>query len=101
MRRNDPRFVLAFAIPTSSPGLKVICREPVNRWFGSWGHPFNMLDEQDCMLFFKNVLVPWDRLFMLYQAPAGGLYAQVSPDGANLNFAGWANLTRVHYRSRW
>ena len=65
-QRNDPRCVLAFAIPNDTPGLKILAREPVSRWFGSWGHPLKMLDEQDCMLFFDHVLVPWDRLFMLY-----------------------------------
>src|SRR5205807_2983542 len=60
MRRADPRFVLAFSIATNTPGLKTFCREPFSRWFGSWGHPFLMLDEQDCMLFFEDVLVPWD-----------------------------------------
>src|SRR5439155_12794007 len=81
-----------------SKGLNILCREPVGRWFGSWGHPLQMLDEQDCMLFFDNVLVPWDRVFMLYESPqrlfgGGGVAAQV-------NFAGWANLCRAHYRMR-
>jgi aromatic ring hydroxylase len=55
------------------------------------------LDEQDCMLFFERVLVPWDRVFFLYESPArypgGG-------GGSALNFAGWANLERAHYRMR-
>src|SRR5690606_25704909 len=97
--RNDPRFVLAFSIPTNSKGLKILAREPVNRYFGSWGHPFNMLDEQDCMLFFERVLVPWDRLFFLYESPARVLPI-AGPGGAELNFAGWANLERALYRYR-
>jgi aromatic ring hydroxylase len=96
--RNDPRFVLAFSIPTNSRGLKILAREPVGRWFGSWGHPFQMLDEQDCMLFFERVLVPWDRVFFLYESPArvGG------PGGGlgDINFFGWANLERAHFRLR-
>jgi 4-hydroxyphenylacetate 3-monooxygenase oxygenase component len=96
-RRNDPRFVLAFSIASNSPGLNILAREPVGRWFGSWGHPLQMLDEQDNMLFFDHVLVPWDRVFFLYESPArypgGG-------GGAALNFAGWANLERAHYRMR-
>ena len=64
--RNDPRCVIAFSIPTGTPGLKVLAREPVSRWHGTWGHPLHMWDEQDAMLFFENVLVPWDRVFMLY-----------------------------------
>jgi aromatic ring hydroxylase len=97
--RNDPRFVLAFSIPTNSKGLKILAREPVGRWFGSWGHPFNMLDEQDCMLFFERVLVPWDRIFFLYESPAR-MFGIAGPGGADINFAGWANLERAHYRLR-
>src|SRR5947209_155958 len=48
--RNDPRMVIAFSIPTNTKGLKILAREPVNRYFGSWGHPLQNLDEQDCML---------------------------------------------------
>ena len=92
VRRADPRFVLAFSIPTNSPGLKIICREPVSQWPGSFGHPLGMLyDEQDSMLFFENVLVPWDRVFMLYDSsPVLLRYA------GDANFAEWANLCRIH-----
>jgi 4-hydroxyphenylacetate 3-monooxygenase oxygenase component len=96
--RHDPRFVLAFSIPTNSPGMKILAREPVGRWFGSWGHPLQMLDEQDCMLFFDRVLVPWDRVFFLYEAPPRVSGAGV-PDG-EVNFAGWANLERALFRFR-
>ena len=96
VRRNDPRFMLAFSIPTNSPGLKILCREPVSRWFGSWGHPLHRLDEQDCMLFFERVLVPWDRLFILYDSSPMIQFFQRS----NQNFMGWANLCRIHTRMR-
>ncbi len=96
VRRADPRFVLAFSIPTNSPGLKVLCREPVSQFPGSYGHPLGALyDEQDSMLFFENVLVPWDRLFMLYEATP--LLQRL---GSNVNFMGWANLCRIHFRMR-
>lgn len=96
VRRADPRFVLAFSIPTNSPGLKILCREPVSQGFGSYGHPLGMLyDEQDSMLFFENVLVPWDRVFMLYEAAP--LLQRL---GSGINFMGWANLCRIHERMR-
>ena len=99
-RRNDPKCVLAFAIPTATPGLKILAREPVSRWFGSWGHPFKMLDEQDCMLFFDRVLIPWNRLFMLYD-PTPMVKLIVEAGGSvNFNFLGWANLCRAHTRMR-
>ncbi len=97
--RNDPRFVLAFSIPTNSKGLKILAREPVGRWFGSWGHPLQGLDEQDCMLFFDRVLVPWDRLFFLYDSPSR-VFTAAGPGGATANFAGWANLERALFRYR-
>lgn len=96
MRRNDPRFVLAFSIPSNSPGLKIFCREPISRWHGSWGHPFLMLDEQDSMLFFERVLVPWDRLFMLYESTPMVQGAAL----AGLNYFGYANVCRAQARMR-
>ncbi len=99
-RRNDPKCVLAFSIPTNSPGLKILAREPVGRWFGSWGHPLQMLDEQDCMLFFDHVLVPWDRLFMLYDPTPMIKLLGAGGGSVNFNFLGWANLTRVYVRMR-
>ena len=96
VRRAEPAFVLAFSIPTNAAGLKIFCREPVSMWPGTWGHPLGPLyDEQDSMLFFDNVLVPWDRLFALYDS---GPILQRFAMGANL--LGWANMTRVHYRMR-
>jgi 4-hydroxyphenylacetate 3-monooxygenase len=99
-RRNDPKCVLAFAIPTDTPGLKILAREPVSRWFGSWGHPLQMLDEQDAMLFFERVLIPWDRLFMLYDSSP--LVSMLGADGKgeSFNFLGWSNLCRVEVRMR-
>ena len=95
-RRSDPRFVLSFSIPTNTPGLKILCREPVSQWTGSYGHPLGRrYDEQDAMLFFEHVLVPWDRLFMLYDAAP--LLERIE---SGLNFQGWGNLCRIHERMR-
>ena len=96
VRRADPEFVLAFSIPTGTAGLKMLCREPVSQWTGSYGHPLGMLyDEQDSMLFFDNVLVPWDRVFMLYES--GPLLRDFA---SGINFTEWANLCRIHERMK-
>jgi 4-hydroxyphenylacetate 3-monooxygenase oxygenase component len=96
VRRANTEFVLAFAIPTNTPGLKILCREPVSQWVGSYGHPLGMIyDEQDAMLFFDHVLVPWERVFALYDAsPILQRYQ------SGVNFIGWANLCRIHERMR-
>lgn len=99
-RRNDPNCVLAFSIPQNTPGLKALAREPHSRWFGTWGHPLQMLDEQDCMLFFDNVLVPWDRLFMLYDPSPMAKILGAGGGSVNFNFLGWANLCRAQERMK-
>ncbi len=99
-QRNDPRCVLAFAIPNDAPGLKILAREPVSRWFGTWGHPLQMLDEQDCMLFFDRVLVPWDRLFMLYDPTPMLKTLGAAGHSVPFNFLGWSNLCRVEVRMK-
>ena len=53
-------------------------------------------DEQDAMLFFDQVLVPWDRIFMLYDS-APLLLQRL---GSEANFRGWANLCRIHQRMK-
>ena len=95
-RRSDPRFILAFSIATNSPGMKILCREPVSIWSGSYGHPLGVpYDEQDSMLFFDNVLVTWDRVFMLYDS------APLLRDfSVGINFTEWANLCRIHERMK-
>ena len=95
-RPSDPAFVLSFSIPTNTAGLKILCREPVSRWVGSYGHPLGRLyDEQDSMLFFEHVMVPWNRLFLLYDASP--LIARID---SGMNFQGWGNLCRIHERMR-
>ena len=96
LRRSDPKCVLAFAIPTNSPGMKILCREPVSHGYGGFGHPLGLnYDEQDAMLFFENVLVPWERIFMLYDSSP--LIQQLS---RRTNFQGWPNLVRIHERMK-
>ncbi|MQF95342.1 MAG: 4-hydroxyphenylacetate 3-hydroxylase, partial [SAR202 cluster bacterium] len=88
--------ILAFSIPTNSKGMKILCREPVSVWNGSYSHPLGVpYDEQDSMLFFDNVLVPWDRVFMLYES--GPLLRDFA---AGINFTEWANLCRIHERMK-
>ena len=47
------------------------------------------------MLFFDHVLVPWDRIFMLYDSTP--LIRQL---GSPTNFQGWPNVCRIHERMK-
>ena len=80
--------------------FRSLSREPVGRWFGTWGHPLQNLDEQDCMLFFDNVLVPWDRVFMLYDPSPMVRMLGAAGGSVNFNFLGWSNLCRAEARMK-
>lgn len=63
---GDEAYALCFAVPTDSPGLKIICREPLVRDdnLTVYDHPLSArFEEIDALLVFDDVLVPWDRVF--------------------------------------
>lgn len=63
--KDDP-YALAFAIPNNTPGLKLISREPFVISDNDYDYPLtNRFEEGDCIVYFDNVLVPWDRIFIL------------------------------------
>jgi 4-hydroxyphenylacetate 3-monooxygenase len=63
--QDDLPYAMAFALPMGTKGLKLICRES----FASasrYDHPLaSRFDEQDAVVIFDDVLVPWDRVFVL------------------------------------
>jgi 4-hydroxyphenylacetate 3-monooxygenase len=63
--QDDAPYSIAFALPVSAKGLKFICRES----FASdsvYDHPLaSRFDEQDAVVVFADVLVPWERVFIL------------------------------------
>jgi 4-hydroxyphenylacetate 3-monooxygenase oxygenase component len=63
---GEEKFALAFGIPTDTPGLKFICREPFDDGTMSrWDHPLgSRFEEPDAMVVFEDVLIPWGRVFL-------------------------------------
>lgn len=63
---GDERYALAFAVPIDTPGLRIICREPMQDGTRSlFDHPLaSRFEEADALLVFNDVLVPWDRIFL-------------------------------------
>ncbi|WP_408011113.1 4-hydroxyphenylacetate 3-hydroxylase family protein [Pseudalkalibacillus sp. A8] len=63
---GDERYALSFAIPIDTPGLRILCREPMQSGTRPlFDHPLaSRFEEMDAVLVFNNVLVPWDRVFM-------------------------------------
>ena len=59
-------YTLAFAIPNDTPGLSFQCREPLDIGRSHADHPLgSRFDEMDTMVFFDDVLVPWERVFLM------------------------------------
>ncbi len=62
---HDP-FVLNFAIPCGTPGLRFLCRDSFDTGRSHFDHPLgSRFEEMDCIVFFDDVLVPWERVFLL------------------------------------
>ena len=58
-------YALAFAIPNNTPGLTFQCREPLDLGRSHVDHPLgSRFDEMDAMVYFDDVVVPWDRVFL-------------------------------------
>ena len=56
----------AFAIPCHTQGLKFLCRETYDLGRSHFDHPLgSRFEEMDAIVFFDDVLVPWERVFLL------------------------------------
>ncbi len=64
LKSGQGQHALAFALPVSTPGISLVCREThVHR--NAFNHPLAArFDMPDCVLLFEDVLVPWERAFL-------------------------------------
>ena len=73
------RQSFAFAIPCDTPGLKFLCRESFDLDRSHFDHPLgSRFEEMDAVVFFDNVLVPWERMFLLGDVDMGNNLPLVS-----------------------
>ena len=60
------QYSFAFALPCNTPGLKFACRESYDLGRSHFDHPLgSRFEEMDAIVFFDDVLVPWERVFLL------------------------------------
>jgi 4-hydroxyphenylacetate 3-monooxygenase len=60
-------FAVNFSIPCGTKGLKFLCRDSFDLGRSHFDHPLgSRFEEMDCVVFFDDVLVPWERVFLLY-----------------------------------
>jgi len=65
LNEREGEFALWFALPVATPGVKLICREPLSRRQNPDDHLISMrFDEQDVIVIFDDVFVPRERVFL-------------------------------------
>jgi 4-hydroxyphenylacetate 3-monooxygenase len=63
---EDDRYAVSFMLPMNAPGLKVMSRKSYEEASPSvYDNPLaSRFDENDAVLYFDDVKVPWDRIFV-------------------------------------
>lgn len=66
LKPGDEKHAFSVALPMAAPGLKILSRKSYEAWAGSeFDHPLSYRwDENDAVLYFDEVKVPWDRVFV-------------------------------------
>ncbi len=93
---KDKRFGLIFTVPMDSAGLKLFCRASYEMTAAVMGSPFDYplssrMDENDAIMVFDRVLVPWENVFM-YDAEAANSFANGSGFVERFTFHGCTRL---------
>ena len=56
----------SFALPCTTPGMRFMCRDSLDMGRSHFDHPLgSRFEEMDALVFFDNVFVPWERVFLL------------------------------------
>lgn len=66
LRPGEDKYAVSFALPMNTPGLKVLSRKSFERHAANtFDNPMAArFDENDAVVFFDDVKVPWDRVFV-------------------------------------
>lgn len=66
MQPGEERYAVSFAIPIGTPGLKLLSRKSYEKAAPSvFDNPLaSRYDENDAVVYFDDVKVPWDRVFI-------------------------------------
>lgn len=76
----EKRFSPVFTVPVNAPGIKLICRRSYEQDAAMTASPFDApissrLDENDSILVFDNVLVPWENVLLYDVEKTNGFMA--------------------------
>jgi 4-hydroxyphenylacetate 3-monooxygenase len=63
--KDEERYAVSFAIPMNAKGLKVLSRKSYEQGASVFDNPLaSRFDENDAVLYFDDVEVPWERVFV-------------------------------------
>ncbi len=64
--QGDEDYAVAFAVPVTAAGVKLICRKPLqHERYSLFDHPVsNLFDESDAYMVFDDVFIPWRDVFV-------------------------------------
>jgi 4-hydroxyphenylacetate 3-monooxygenase len=92
-------FAMSFSIPCGTPGLKFLCRDSFDLGRSHFDAPLaSRFEEMDCIVFFDNVTVPWERVFLLYDVDRLNAVPHVTHSTAHSAHQGAAkNLAKCEF----
>ncbi|HUC11733.1 MAG TPA: 4-hydroxyphenylacetate 3-monooxygenase, oxygenase component [Stellaceae bacterium] len=92
-------FALSFAIPCGTPGLKFQCRDSFDQGRSHFDQPLgSRFEEMDCIVFFDDVKVPWERVFLLGDVDRLNTTAQATHSSVHSAHQGAAkNLAKCEF----
>ena len=96
---NHSPFAVNFSIPCSTKGLRFLCRDSFDLGRSHFDHPLgSRFEEMDCVVFFDDVLVPWERVFLLYDVDRLNRIQQVTHSATHSAHQGAAkNLAKCEF----
>jgi 4-hydroxyphenylacetate 3-monooxygenase len=77
---DDAPYSYAFALPCDAPGVRFLCRESFDLGRSHFDHPLgSRFEEIDAIVVFDDVLVPYERCFIVGQPElCNGIYSETS-----------------------
>ncbi|MGQ3675326.1 4-hydroxyphenylacetate 3-hydroxylase N-terminal domain-containing protein [Xanthobacter sp. TB0139] len=95
---KDKAFALIFTVPMDAPGVKLIARTSYEFMAAATGSPFDYplssrLDENDSILVFDKVLVPWENVFIYGDVEKANGFVPASGFVPRFTMHGLARLT--------
>lgn len=95
LQEGEERYAVTFAVPMNAKGLKQMCRRSYEENAASvFDNPLSSrFDENDAILYFDEVKVPWERVFALRDPEVCRALFHTAPGHAMQNYQSMIRLT--------